>query len=350
MGKSFNNGQISLFNADCLNILKSMDDNSVDVILTDPPYFKVKSNSWDNQWATVDDYLSWLDTVCLEFWRVLKPAGSLYLFCGSKLAADTELLMRQRFNVLNHIIWTKPSGPWKRMRKEDLRSFFPATERIIFCEHYSAEGFAKGSSGYSIKCAELKAEVFKPLINYFKNARDELKIPAKAINEATGTQMCSHWFSSSQWQLPNKNQYEKLQVLFSQYASKLSKPHEQLKQEYDALNTDYKILSRQYDDLKTEYQTLRRTFSVTADVPYTDVWEYSPVQYYPGKHPCEKPAALLEHIIQSSSREGDLILDAFMGSGSTGRACLKLNRNFIGIEFEEDTYNQTLESFQKLLN
>ena len=51
---------------------------------------------------------------------------------------------------------------------------------------------------------------------------------------------------------------------------------------------------------------------MTADVPYTDVWEFPPVQYYPGKHPCEKPAAMMEHIIRSSSRPGDVVADFFM--------------------------------------
>ncbi|TPP88523.1 site-specific DNA-methyltransferase, partial [Salmonella enterica] len=68
-------------------------------------------------------------------------AGSLYVFCGPKLSSDTELLLRDRFNVLNHIIWAKPSGKWKRARKEDLRAYFPATEHILFAEHYGSEGF-----------------------------------------------------------------------------------------------------------------------------------------------------------------------------------------------------------------
>ena len=54
--------------------------------------------------------------------------------------------------------------------------------------------------------------------------------------------------------------------------------------------------------------------------------------FYAGKHPCEKPAAMLEHMIRSSSREGATVLDAFMGSGATGKAARKLGRKFIGIE------------------
>ncbi len=86
---------------------------------------------------------------------------------------------------------------------------------------------------------------------------------------------------------------------------------------------------------------LRRSFSVTVDVPYTDVWTYPPVQYYPGKHPCEKPAVMMEHIINSSTREGDVVADFFMGSGVTVKAALKLNRRVIGVELETERFEQT---------
>ncbi|EJB8443179.1 site-specific DNA-methyltransferase [Vibrio parahaemolyticus] len=342
------NEQLTLVNADCLQHLKTLDDNSVDLILTDPPYFRIKANAWDNQWPDVESFLAWLDEVLVEFWRVLKPNGSLYLFCGSTLAADTEILMRSRFEVLNHIIWAKPSGPWKRMHKPDLRKFFPSTERVLFAGHYGSEGFAKGSSGYTTKCKALKQEVFKPLIDYFANARKELGITAKEINQATNSQMCSHWFSASQWKLPSEQQYKQLQALFKARAGELTKSHQELHTQYQSLQETYQTLVKEYDDLKTQYETLRRPFSVTANVPYTDVWQFEPVQYYPGKHPCEKPAAMLEHVITTSSREGDVVLDAFMGSGSTGKACLKLGRRFIGIEFEEETFDTTLRQLETL--
>lgn len=98
---------IDLINADCLHFIQSLPDDSIDLIVTDPPYFKVKPNGWDNQWKGDEDYLKWLDHCLAQFWRVLKPAGSLYLFCGHRLASDIEIMMRERFNVLNHIIWAK---------------------------------------------------------------------------------------------------------------------------------------------------------------------------------------------------------------------------------------------------
>jgi len=343
--------------ADSLQFIKTIPDNSVNLIATDPPYFGVKSNDWDNQWESDADFLGWLDEFLAEFWRILAPNGSLYMFSGSRLAAKIELLTRDRFNVLNHITWAKPSGVWRRQNKESLRTFFPATERIIFAEHYGASGYAKGQSGYASKCAELRKDVFSPLIGTFVSARQKLGISAADINAATGKKMCSHWFSSSQWQLPSLDDFNKLHGLFMQRAQVLGVAcpppfdvgYSEHEKQYADLKTQYDAVKAQYDGLKAQYESLRRPFSVTADVPYTDVWEFPPVQYYPGKHPCEKPAAMMEHIIRSSSRPGDVVADFFMGSGSTIKEALKLGRKAIGVEIEEERYLQTVEEVKEVV-
>jgi DNA modification methylase len=330
-----------LVNADCLEFIQTLPENSVDLIVTDPPYFKVKPNGWDNQWKGDGDYLKWLDCCLAQFWRVLKPAGSLYLFCGHRLASDIEVMMRERFNVLNHIIWAKPSGRWNGCNKESLRAYFPATERILFAEHYQGP-YKPKSDGYEAKGRQLKQHVMAPLISYFRDARDALGITVKQIADATGKKnMASHWFGVSQWQLPNEVDYMKLQALFAQVAAEkhqrgeLEKPHHQLVAVYGELN-------RKYAELLDEYKSLRRYFSVSAAVPYTDVWTHKPVQFYPGKHPCEKPAEMLRQIIEASSCPGDLIADFFMGSGSTIKAAMELGRKAVGVELEEERFNQTV--------
>lgn len=64
-------------------------------------------------------------------------------------------------------------------------------------------------------------------------------------------------------------------------------------------------------------------------------------------HPTQKPVELLEWLINSYSNEGDTILDFTMGSGSTGVACKNTNRNFIGIELDEDYYNIAKERMKE---
>ena len=58
-----------------------------------------------------------------------------------------------------------------------------------------------------------------------------------------------------------------------------------------------------------------------------------------GGHPTEKPVSLCEYFIKTYSNEGDTVLDNCMGTGSTGEACITLNRNFIGIEKELSYFN-----------
>ena len=58
-----------------------------------------------------------------------------------------------------------------------------------------------------------------------------------------------------------------------------------------------------------------------------------------GSHPTQKPVDLLEYLIKTYTDEGDTVLDFTMGSGSTGVACRNLNRNFIGIELDQDYFD-----------
>ncbi len=247
--------------------------------------------------------------------------------------------MRERFKILNHIIWAKPSGPWNRQHKEDLRAYFPATERILFAEHYSGP-FRGKPSRFRAKQHEQRKNTLKPLVDYFSNARKALGVSAKDIHEATGKQMASHWFSESQWQLPSEQDYLKLQQLFERVAREQHAKHD-LDIPHHQLIEAYQTLSKKYSELVEEHKSLRRVFRVSSAVPFTDVWNYKSVPFYPGKHPCEKPAEMMRDIINASSKPGDVVADFFMGSGSTIKEAIKLGRYALGVEMEEERFNQT---------
>lgn len=57
------------------------------------------------------------------------------------------------------------------------------------------------------------------------------------------------------------------------------------------------------------------------------------------QHPTEKPVALLEYLVKTYTNEGETVLDNYMGSGSTGVACLHTNRKFVGMELDENYFN-----------
>lgn len=78
----------------------------------------------------------------------------------------------------------------------------------------------------------------------------------------------------------------------------------------------------------------------------TNVWKLNATRHIT-KHPTEKPEKLLERIILIGSKENDVILDPFMGSGTTGVVAKKLNRKFIGIEIDKNYFNMAKERIQK---
>jgi len=103
---------------DALELLQSLDDNSVDLILTDPPYYKLLNIDWDKQWKTKDDYLNWLEEIVKESQRVLKDNGSFYMFASAEMSWYVESVIRKYFNVLNHIRWADKGSMAKRSNKE----------------------------------------------------------------------------------------------------------------------------------------------------------------------------------------------------------------------------------------
>jgi len=326
---------------DCLDILPTIGDNSVNLIYTDPPYFKVKSEAWDRQWDKPAQFLGWLGEVLEEFRRVLAPNGSLYLFASPKMAARVELKVGEYFEILNRITWAKPpfSTKAEMFRKEDMRSYFPTSEAVIFAEHFGADSQAKGESGYGAKCDELRGFVFEPLRAYLDGEKARAGFTTRQVAERfqkktgsrTVTGMAGHWFTSVQWTLPTEENYQWLRELFSR-----DRPGEYLRREYEDLR-------REYEDLRREYEDLRRPFNVSSEVPYTDIWNYPTVQSYPGKHPTEKPYQMHLDVINASSRPGDTVLDAFGGSCKVYDACLELGRVPIIIEKDEGYYRAAMK-------
>ena len=166
---------------------------------------------------------------------------------------------------------------------------------------------------------------FEPIRAYLDNVRTAAGISRKLVDQACGCQMSGHWFDRSQWCFPSLAHYQTMDMLFGA----MLKPYGQLQAEYKAIKQQ------------------RRYFAVTKQVPYTNVWDFKPVQWYPGKHPCEKPLDLMRHIIEASSKPGDVVLDTFIGSGSTAIASLNAKRVFIGCEMGRAEFDGAVIRLEK---
>lgn len=80
----------------------------------------------------------------------------------------------------------------------------------------------------------------------------------------------------------------------------------------------------------------------------TAILEFSNANKRNRLHPTQKPVELLEYLIKTYTNEDETVLDNCMGSGSTGVACLRIARNFIGIEKEEKYFEIAKERLEKV--
>lgn len=345
---------------DALEVMAALPDSSVNLIVSDWPYYKVKPLAWDRQWKTVEDYLDWIGQVCAEYRRILAPNGSLYAFASPKIAARVELRIGETFEVLNHITWSKPKIRFPHsqlMPKEDWRRYNHWSEIVIFAEHYGADSAAKGESGYGAKCDELRGFVFEPLRAYLDGERRRAEIDKIAINVACGFSptpggMASrHYFSQSQWQLPTAEHYQAMQQLFNQQGRCPALPYEDYhdapRSRFERDHSEPEYLRADYEDLRADYEDLRRPFNLTAQDQYTDVWDFPTVKAYPGKHPCEKPPEMWKHIIKVSSRPGDVVGDFFIGSGGSLAMAMGMDRRYLGCDISPHWAQKANERVEK---
>jgi site-specific DNA-methyltransferase (adenine-specific) len=299
-----------------------LDDGAAQLICTDPPYFRAIDEAWDKQWKNAEAFLDWLRNVAVEWRRVLAPNGTLYVFASPAMAAHVEVMLSELFAVRSSIVWVKDAGWHMKAPRSDLRSFFPQTERIIMCEQFGSDGVAQRGSGYAVAVKSAWDQLVEPVRAYLAAERDRAGMSNRQVDVAMGYNgMARHWFQS-QLQLPLPEQYEKLREVFRSAGA-----HEPLR--------------REYEDLRREYEDLRRPFDLgdhpntSTTRPHTDVWNFPVVKGGPKAHPCEKPVSMMEHIILTSSRPGDLVVDTFAGSGSTGEAAARNGRRFLGIDADE---------------
>lgn len=116
-----NNFFTEVINGDCLDIMRAMPSNSVNLIVTSPPYFNAKDYS---QWKSYADYLAFMEQVFIEAFRVLSPGRMMCINSSSVIVAREKRSARsQRFNIpadlhglckgfwfVEEIIWQKPEG------------------------------------------------------------------------------------------------------------------------------------------------------------------------------------------------------------------------------------------------
>jgi DNA modification methylase len=296
-GKNEGELKMKILIGDCREVLKKLPDKSFDLAILDPPYYKIVKNAWDNQWKTFDEYLDWLEGICLEVKRVLKDNGSMYVFGDDHRIAYVQTRLDRHFTFLNHLIWYKRNN-YSIKGAYDARRFACVSERILF---YSLQD--------PTRCGN-----FTNIRNYLLSEKEKSGLTLTDLNEIlTGIRksdlIAKRYFGVSEWNLPTREMYEKLQTTG--------------------------LFQREYDDLRREYESLRRPFNYinqmyeVFDVPIINCKENT-------YHPTTKPIELFKRLISCSTNEDSIVLDPFAGSGTTGAACNQLGRDAFLIELNPE--------------
>lgn len=258
---------------DCLTELKTLSNNSIDLIYLDPPFFtqstqrltdkKGKEYEFKDSWPSLDDYLIYIYDRLVECKRVLKDTGSIFVHCDRNASHYLKVELDKIFGMdqfQSEIIWSYKR--WSNSKKGLLNNhqvilFYSKTKRFAF------------------------------------------------------------------------------NTLYTDYS--------------ETTNVDQILQDRIRDkDGKARYKLDENGEVVMGHgkkgVPLSDVWE---IPYLNPKakervgYPTQKPIILLEQIIKLTTKEGDIVLDPFVGSGTTMVAAKLLNRDYIGIDISEEAVTLT---------
>ena len=311
--------RIDLVVDDCLYLMAGMPDGCCDLIFCDPPY-NLRKAAWDSG----HDWRTWLPEVL----RVLAFNGALWVIHG-----DPEVLLDISRAIVeqggpprvNWVTWDKYNGQsisgtiLDRTLHTASRSYNPFAEFLVY---HADDGHWQRQSD------TVRGFIFEPLREYLDGELSRSGYTKQDVNEALGFRRMGgmagrHYFSPSQWCLPTPEHYGGMQTLLN---SRNGGGY--LCREYEDLRSEYEDLRREYEDLRREYEDLRPTFNNPGKV--SSVWPGPPAKK--NGHETPKPLWLLERIVETTSNEGDLVFDPFLGSGTTAVAAQKLGRQFIGCD------------------
>lgn len=325
-----------IYNQDCQIGIKQIDDNSIDLIITDPPYLidyqsamrSEKFNKIEGDKGIESDYVLITNSLN-ELNRVLKEGSHIYMFCSWHNVDFFKQEFQKHFELKNILVWKKKGG-----FIGDLETQYGVDYEFILYGYKKWDYFG----------AELKEESFSDLKKYSKMIQDFLGLTLKQINRELGHRRAEHFFyhSSTQYGLCTEKTYNELIDKFKINSLEGFRTYIDLKTEYEELNQYYLKLNSEYDKRKS-----------LNGKRISGIIETSKVNSSKYIHPTQKPNEIIEILINKSSQEGDIILDCFMGSGTTAIGCLNTNRQYIGFELDKNYYdiaNKRIEDYLKDLN
>lgn len=367
---------MQLILGDCLEKLKELSDNSVDSIVTDPPYgLSFMGKKWDYD---VPSVAIWQEAI-----RVLKPGGHLLSFAGSRTYHRMAVNIEDAgFEIRDQIMWVYGSGFPKSHNigkavdklqgneREDLGEHPNARETlgdIQICKKNGSGRLTKGNSpwegwGTALKPAHEPIVVArKPLSEktVAKNVlkwgtgglnidecrvehNEELKVGFMKTNREKGLNSTSYGgekdnrtedWSSSQGRFPANLIHDGSDEVVELFPGEGDKSAARF---FYCAKASKKDRNEGLEGFEDKVATQRMNAS---KFRYEEGREPTPraeQSVNKNNHPTVKPTKLMQYLVRLVTPKGGTVLDPFMGSGSTGKACVKEGFGFIGIEMDED--------------
>ena len=301
-----------------------MDGVKADMVFCDPPYgMKKESEGVLNDNLNYDDLLDfnrqWIpltfgalkDNGSWYCWGIDEPLMDIYSNILKPMQKNKQIAFR------NLITWDKGHG--QGQLSEDYRMYPIADEKCLFV--------MCGTQNYY----DEYLEIWEPIRKYMIGEKTKAGLKTcKEINKIIGSSqkgggMATHYFGEKvgQFSLPTEEMYSKLQKYCTNNGIKA------FEKEYEEIKKEYEEIKKEYEEIKKEYYSTRAYFDNTHD-NMNNVWHFDRAgkdeREHTGGHATPKPIALCSRAIKSSSREGEIVLDVFGGSGSTLIACEQLNR------------------------
>ena len=310
-------------------VAKLMNGEKGDLAHNDPPYGMKKEND-----GVLNDNLNYSDLLNFNKEWIplqlthLKDNGSWYCWGIDEPLMDIyfdilkPFIKEQKATFRNLLTWDKGHG--QSQNSELTRSYATADEKCLFVM-LGVQGFNNNKNNYF--------EGFESIRNYLVTQKNKLGWNTDKIIKITGKTSASHYFSKSQWHFPTKEHYNTIRSAANG----------------DAFYKEYDALKKEYDALKKEYYSTRAYFNNTHD-NMNNVWHFDRHvrQGNEGGHATPKPIPLCERVIKSSCPEGGLVIDSFLGSGSTMVAAHQLKRKCYGMELDPKYCQVIIDRMKKL--
>ena len=325
---------MELYNGDCLEIMKDLSNNSIDLLFCDLPYGQT-SCKWD---CLID-----LDLFWKQINRICKDDCPMFFTCSTKFGVN--LINSNPKNFRYDLVWVKSSpcgflnAKKMPMKKHEMVYVFynklPKVYGECIAEHHTHK-FIKEVKDENLY---IRGKETNSNNEDVYDANDRMK-NGKLYHHAR----CKQKGDEAIYDPPLPTSVIKDENCYDRDRKHLRDGY--LNKQYDpplptsVIKYDQEHNSILYGDVKRDRLWKQTRYEPPLPNSILEIASQK------GKHATQKPVDLIKWCLKYYSKEGDVVLDPTMGSGSTGVACEDMNRYFIGVEMDEAIFNVAVERLE----